>query len=170
MIGILRSAYLFIPTLLIASAAWKSSWLAVPDSETFRYPSSSDPDWLTPDWLTGEADKKLEQSKHLDSILQCFVRRSQIKEALVSDLIKGRTTLREVAAQFLLLNKNFPVILREILRIYPGVNEFEASARNVISYASGSLDSESFFHRWEALARLEAELKGICEECGKKAE
>jgi len=165
MIGIRMSAFLFIPALLIASAAWKSSRLTALESAVPRYPSGS-----AAEWLAGEADADLEQSKHLDSILQCLQRRLQIKEALVSDLIRGRTTLRDVAAQFLLLNKSDPVIAQEILRMYPSVHEFEASARNVISYAGASVDSESLFHRLEVLARLEAELEGICEECGNQAE
>jgi len=163
--SILKYALLFIMLPLVAAAAWKSSLLTTLESATLRCQSGSSANSLFDDINTDS-----EESQRLDRISCHLIRRIHVKDALVSNLIEGRMTLKEVTAQFLLLNKDDPVIMQEIRRMYPGATEVEASARNVISYAGSSLASESPFRRLQALARFEVEFQDLCSGCGKKAE
>jgi hypothetical protein len=82
--------------------------------------------------------------------------RIAVKEALISDLIEGRTTLAEVTDRFAAMNKAYPEYVAVIRANFAGRTDRERTARNVIAYARCRIANET--ERVRVLGRLEAEL------------
>lgn len=81
--------------------------------------------------------------------------RIELKEALIGDLIAGRTTLAEVTTQFAALNEPRPHYQEVIRTHFPGRTDKEKLARSVIEYARPRITDAA---EDQVMARLEAEL------------
>lgn len=106
--------------------------------------------------VRAEAEEAAERSRVLDERDSFIMRRIIIKEDLVTGLIAGRTSLADVAVQFLDLNSAEPSYLDHLRTSVPGDSDLERSAHNVLHYASARLADPTA--RAAVLARLEAEL------------
>ena len=84
------------------------------------------------------------------------MRRIAVKEAIVNDLIAGRTTLADATARFVALNAARPQYLHALREAYPGTTDDEMFARNVISFAVARVPVSQ---RSELSSRLEGELR-----------
>lgn len=105
-----------------------------------------------------ELSIETEESHDLDAESAEVRRRIDVKDALIQNLIAGRTTLAEVTAQFLALDENRPAYMAVLRNNQPGATDEEKMARNVISYTHSSLNERSLIQKAVVLARLEAEL------------
>ena len=85
----------------------------------------------------------------------------EAKQALVNDLIAGRTTLAEVTAQFMLLNHDRQAAMDVIRRKFPGATDEEKTARNVIAFVDVTLSLGSAIDRAVVRTRLAAELAAM---------
>lgn len=65
------------------------------------------------------------------------------KDYLVREMLDGRMTLTEVADEFLRVNAEQPRILEAVLEKYPGANEREKSAHNVLAFACARCVTEA---------------------------
>ena len=86
------------------------------------------------------------------------IRRVEMKDRLVTDLIDGRTTLAEVALVFLKMNQNRPGYMTVIRAGYAGQTDEERMARNVLNFVNPRLATLPADKRAEVTARLETEL------------
>ncbi len=84
------------------------------------------------------------------------MRRIAIKEAMIADLIAGRSTLPETTARFVELNATRPHYLAALRDSYPGATDGEKYARNVISFALARVAPHD---RAALSSRLEGELR-----------
>ena len=83
------------------------------------------------------------------------------KEALTDEVIAGRVTLADAAAQFLALSSDAPLYLTYLLDTYPHAADDERVALNVIDYATQRVEDPA---ERDALAcRLLAELADVGE-------
>ncbi len=98
-----------------------------------------------------------ELGNHLDIVKSEIVRRIEIKDALIAELISGRTTLVEVTKQFLILNQSRPEYMTVIRASFPGSTDEEKTAHNVIGYIRGELSHASPVHQSQVLTRLKIE-------------
>jgi hypothetical protein len=62
--------------------------------------------------------------------------RMAYKEALITGLLDGDFHLQQVAKEFLTLNKEDSISLDMMLHLYPGQNDEEKTALNVIDYVN----------------------------------
>lgn len=84
------------------------------------------------------------------------MRRIAVKEAIITDLLAGRTTLTDATARFVALNASRPQYLQALRDTYPGTTDDEMFARNVISFAVARVPAHQ---RSELSSRLEGELR-----------
>jgi len=106
-----------------------------------------------------ELKNELELRDNLDVVNTEIQRRIAIKEALVADLIAGRTTLAAVTDEFLVLNQGRPEYMLIIRASYPGETDEEKTAHNVIGYVTRELAPYPPETRAEVLHRLQTELQ-----------
>jgi hypothetical protein len=88
--------------------------------------------------------------------------RIAVKEGLVEDLIRGRTTLPEVCAEFARLNKDDPCQAIVVQQVYPGAGEQESNARIVLGYAEVRCVNDST--REHVMENLHCQFRGMMEE------
>lgn len=81
--------------------------------------------------------------------------RIAVKEALIVELIAGRTTLAKVTDEFAELDASRPSYLATLHMIYPDTSDRECIARNVIAYVLPRVTPEE---RAALSSRLEDEL------------
>ena len=81
------------------------------------------------------------------------------KEYLVRELVVGRMTLADVADEFLRVNAEEPPVLASILRDFPGANDREKSAHNVIAFACSRCLTAA--QQEEVMTRLATEFAGL---------
>ena len=111
--------------------------------------------WNYPD-LQQEFREAATQSEELDAADEHMLRRIEVKEALIRDLIAGRTTLAEVTAVFHEMTHSQPKSMVVIRYTFAGDTDQEKVARSVIGYAvlrASPAERDALEHR------LEAELK-----------
>jgi hypothetical protein len=109
--------------------------------------------------LEREMKAGVAESRRLDEELEHSARRQGVKEALVANLIAGRTTLAEVVADFAELDRCQPWF-PEALRVgHPGRSDREVTARAVVEYALSRVADPA--KRAEVRRRLEAELQSL---------
>jgi len=84
------------------------------------------------------------------------LRRIAIKEAIISDLVAGRSTLAETTERFTELNAGRPEYVEALRDTFPGATDQEKFARNVISFALCRAPRDE---RAALSSRLEAELR-----------
>ena len=89
------------------------------------------------------------------SILLCD--RISLKDALVTELIAGRLTLREVTQRFAELNQELPECVRSIESRYPHLSGEELTAVNVLEYTEVVVTELAC--RDAVLCRLQAEFE-----------
>jgi hypothetical protein len=116
--------------------------------------------WNLPDLDRQTADAT-EESRDLDARDAEVRERIDLKERLVENLVAGRTTLAEVAAQFVALNESRPEYARLIRETYPGATEEEKVARHVVENALLRLAGRPAAERAEVAARLDGELRRL---------
>jgi hypothetical protein len=114
-------------------------------------------------WNMPALESQLEASTRNDRAMNAEIEdnrnRMAFKTQLVNELLEKRTSLKEVTAQFLALNRTRQSTLLAIRRTYPGETDEEKTARNVISLAVLNLKTNaSFTQKAEVLARLTSEL------------
>jgi hypothetical protein len=109
--------------------------------------------------LAREKEEVIEQGRELAAVDDEICRRIAVKEAVVRDVIDGRTTLADATAQFMALNEPYPANLRMIRETYPGSTDEEKTARNVICYTLGRVDDPDE-RDWVA-HRLQEELQAV---------
>jgi len=110
-----------------------------------------------------EIESQIEFSKQLDVIDGELRRQIHIKDALILELIAGRTTLDQVSYEFLLINQSQPGSIERLRKDYAGDTDEERTARNVIGFVAAELAKESPLWRATVLARLQVELEQIRE-------
>ena len=87
--------------------------------------------------------------------------RITVKETLIDEVIAGRTTLADAAAQFLALGSDSPVYLAYLRNVYPNGTDDERAALNVIDYATQRVEDPA--ERDAIACRLLAELADVGE-------
>ncbi|MCE9562794.1 MAG: hypothetical protein K8U57_12175 [Planctomycetes bacterium] len=118
-------------------------------------------DMFHPQSVREELKNEEELSENLEVVNREIQRRIAIKEALVAELIAGRTTLAAVSDEFLALNRPRQEYMTIIRATYPGNTDEEKSAHNVIGYVTGELVRYPQATRDEVLARLQSELQTL---------
>jgi hypothetical protein len=98
-----------------------------------------------------------QQKEELQAQSHEVLYRIQAKRTVVEDVIGGRMTLREAAAQFAELNAICPTYMNLLRQLHPGLSDEEVLCRNVMSFVATELS------HWPdqaacVLARLEKEL------------
>jgi hypothetical protein len=98
-----------------------------------------------------------QQQESLQAQSQVVLQRIEAKNAIVEDVIGGRTHLREAAARFAELNAPCPTYMSMLHQCYPGLSDQQALCRNVMSFVNSKLSP------WPdraaaVLARLEKEM------------
>jgi hypothetical protein len=83
-------------------------------------------------------------------------RRIAIKDAIIAELLAGRTTLSEATDRFAALNSGRPRYLTAIREGFPGATDQEKFARNVISFALARVEPHE---RANVSSRLETDLR-----------
>ena len=102
------------------------------------------------DLFAAAEDPALTAVNHdLDRRLEAVAARSAYKEDLTDQLLAGRITLAAAADAFLRLNQDVPDRLEAMRLHFPGVDDREMSARNVIEYARQRVAPAA----WPATAR-----------------
>ena len=86
------------------------------------------------------------------------LRRIAIKEAIITELLAGRTTLADASERFAALNGARPDYVATLREVFPGATDQETYARNVISFALPRVPAQD---RDALSSRLEAELQQI---------
>lgn len=112
-------------------------------SVTFGIACVSCPEWTRQAGLDiwNEQTHKVEMKnadaldRALNDQLVIVHKRFMLKYRLVDDLIAGRTNLRFVCDQFLVLNQALPGTMHSIRGSYSGRTDEEKMARNVVDYA-----------------------------------
>lgn len=120
--------------------------------------------------LRAEVENQSERGRSLVAKDDDIRRRIEVKELLIADLIAGRTTLADVAAQFLALNRSEPGYMDTLRAIYPGESDEETAARTVMGFVSPRLAGEPPARQAEVAGRLEAEYARLVELRGPAAE
>lgn len=113
--------------------------------------------------LQTEIDDQVEFERSLATRDDDIRQRIEVKEILVADLIAGRTTLAEVTAQFLTLNRSQPHYMEALRSTYPGLGDEEMVARTVLGFVSARVRTESADRQAEVMSRLDAELNRLVE-------
>ncbi|MBA4190418.1 MAG: hypothetical protein C0467_20720 [Planctomycetaceae bacterium] len=141
----LAAFFLIVPmTALVAQSEWGASLVI----DMFQSKS-----------VREELKEDNEIRANLEVINTEIQRRIAIKEALIAELIAGRTTLAKVTDQFLVMNQSRPEYMTIIRSSCPGNSDFEKTAHNVIGYANGELSRLPESQQAEIRARLQAELQ-----------
>jgi hypothetical protein len=94
-------------------------------------------------------DQKIKEAEWLDDELQRSMKRHEAKEAVVVDVMAGRLTLLEAAAQFRSLNAEWPLARHWLEQRFPELLYEEALCHDVIE-------------RVRSLCRLEAPEQAEC--------
>src|SRR5262249_52450582 len=100
-----------------------------------------------------------ERNRNLEDADQELHNRIDVKEALIYNLIAGRTTLVTVRNQFLILDQDRLDHMYMLRKSHPGATDEEAMTQNVISYTLMRLDKLSLAEKFVVIARLDAELR-----------
>jgi len=116
-------------------------------------------------WIALSAEEQEKQAGEIERELDLGAaelhQRHEAKQALVTDLTAGRTTLAEVTAQFMLLNYDRPACMDIIRRKFPGATDEEKMARNVLAFVDVMLSADPSIDRAAVRARLDAELASM---------
>ncbi|VTR91337.1 unnamed protein product [Gemmata massiliana] len=118
---------------LIATAAVLACFALLASQTTLARSVGADV-WNVPE-LQSQLEESTEKRGQLDAQGDVIMRRIVVKEALIDDLLAGRTTLAEVTEKFTELNAPRAEYQTLIRVTYPGATDQEKAARNVISFA-----------------------------------
>jgi hypothetical protein len=95
----------------------------------------------------------------LEAQSQQVLDRIQIKQAITTDVIEDRMSLRAAAARFAEINASCPTHMTMLRHVYPGLTDEEVLCRNVISFVATELKDQPE-RAARVLERLEKELPG----------
>ena len=109
--------------------------------------------------LARQQREAVERRAELTAAQAEISQRIGLKEAVVGELVAGRTTLADATAEFLALNESHPEYVAMIRDSYPGSTDEERTARNVIGYAVMRADNPVEYDRLSR--RLDAELQAM---------
>jgi len=110
-----------------------------------------------PQTLHDDYRKELELAKQLEASDEEVLRRIEVQEMLVRQLIAGRVSLAEVTNQLLMMHQNHPACMAAIRAEFPGNSDEEKFARKVIGCAVIEVSLSNPDRKAEVLARLESE-------------
>ena len=133
--------------VLVAAIVANPTWAAAIGIDVWNLPA-----------LRERIETETEKGRAFDYEDAETLRRMDLKDRLVADLIAGRTTLADVTEEFLALNRARPGYSAAIQTTYPGQTDEERTARNVLSYVSQRMGDLSPARQAEVTARLESEL------------
>jgi hypothetical protein len=147
-----RPGTALLAALLAVPLATLAAWVAAPG-----WVRGAGLDW----WNLPAQERQLrangDRDRDLDAEREATARRMAVREALVADLIAGRSTLAGAVAEFRALDRGWadrPELLRWY---YSGVPDDEVEARHVIGYAlrrvPGRADREALRRRLEGELR-----------------
>jgi hypothetical protein len=108
--------------------------------------------------LQNQLETSVQNDRDMNAEIENNRNRLSLKTRLIDDLLAQRTSLKEVTAQFLIINQARQSTAFAIRKAYEGATDEEKTARNVISLASLRM-SGSFTKRAEVLSRLTSELR-----------
>lgn len=95
-----------------------------------------------------------EVSRDLDD-QSCEVRqRIEVKCAIIQSLIAGRTTLAEVASQFIAMDADRPAYMEVLRMAHPGETDEEKMVYNILNYTRPYLAKEPLAYRILVMSRL----------------
>jgi hypothetical protein len=120
--------------------------------------------WNVPE-LQAHIDQNLQQAEDWDAEDRQVLQRIEIKEKLITQLIDGRTTIPEVAAQFKQLNAGREDYLALFRKQYPGASDDECYCRNVLAFAESRLHRDGPRGR-ERTERLRQQLDRLLQSRG----
>jgi hypothetical protein len=103
--------------------------------------------------------------REFDQQLETILARSKVRHLLVCELIESRLSLAEVTDEFMELNREGLDAGANIRQMYPGANERQCTAHQVIGYTERELEARRDLTpeaRRRVLERLEAELREMC--------
>jgi hypothetical protein len=138
---------LLVLAVLVAAVVANPTWAAAIGIDVWNLPA-----------LHQGIETGAEQRREFDHKGVDVLRRIDLKDRLVADLIAGRSTLAEVTGEFLDLNRDRPGYLTALQANFPGQTDEERTARNVLFYVSHHVGHLSPADRAEVKARLESEL------------
>jgi hypothetical protein len=98
-----------------------------------------------------------EHGRELTARQRTVAGRIAYKEALITELIEGRATLADIAAEFLRLNRESPSALAAVRTQFPGETDEEKHAHNVIGFVQ--IRNLPKARTAELLARLDREFE-----------
>lgn len=104
--------------------------------------------------------------RELDRQLEATHARREARHRLAGELIEGRLTLAEATDEFMRLNREEPNTAANIHLMFPGADERQSTARQVLIYAEDALEERRDLTpeaRRRVLERLEAELRKMYE-------
>src|SRR5690349_9198789 len=97
--------------------------------------------WNVPS-LKARLNRDLDLAAHLDAQDSHILQRIAVKEEIVNDLVGGRISLLDAAAQFRALNAGRRDYLEVIRLTYPGRTDDERMCRNVIGFVESAVASD----------------------------
>jgi len=113
----------------------------------------------SPQHLRVDTKKDSELRAELDTVDTQILNQIATKDALVADLIAGRTTLAEVTNRFAEMNQTRPECMTVIRQQYEGATDEEKMARNVIDFVTLELAQADASQKSKVLTRLETEFE-----------
>jgi hypothetical protein len=96
-------------------------------------------------------------SEELENAQLRVNQRNAWKDHLITQLLEGRHSLDEVAAEFLQMNRESRLCMRAVRDNFPGATDEEKTARNVIAFTLARARSPE--HKKELQTRLEREFE-----------
>lgn len=110
-------------------------------------------------------DEELNQRREVLETRQKLVSdRMAFKDALLTELVEGRATLKQVAGEFLRVNRTEECCISSVRQHFAGNTDEEKSARNVIQHAMCRELSKT--KKASLQARLEGELHAMYNQPG----
>jgi hypothetical protein len=146
----LRRVVVVVLVVAIVVVAANPTWATAIGIDVWNLPS------LQEELVAGTAKGREIQKEDND-----IMRRMELKDRLVGELIEGRTTLAEVTSQFLALNQHREAYMSVIRANCAGRTDEERTARNVLHYVAQRLPALPSSSQDEATARLETEFANL---------
>jgi hypothetical protein len=136
--------------LAVAAVVANPAWSAALGIDVWNLPA-----------LQEQVEADATRGRELDKLDADVLRRMELKDRLVSDLIEGRTTLADVTAEFIRLNRDRPGYATAIRTTYAGRTDEERTARSILYCASRQLSHLPPTSRAAITTRLENEFADL---------
>lgn len=114
-------------------------------------------------WNVASLSQQIEQDRQTGEAMeaddQAVLRRLQIKELIVSEMLAGRLTMLEAAARFQALHRGDERFAKQMAIYFKGQNEEERFCRSVMDFARMRLQQMEPEREAETMAVYERELQ-----------